>query len=70
MASGQGWLQIQFGGQLKVQNCQKFGVHLGLKLLNGDGSRKGFESKARAELKSLSKKALRVITMCWRCSGG
>ncbi len=28
--SGQGWLQIQFGGQLKVQNCQKFEVHLGL----------------------------------------
>ena len=24
------WLQIQFGGQLRVQNCQRFGVHVGL----------------------------------------
>ncbi len=30
---------------------------------------KGFKSKARAELKSLSKKASRVIAMCWGCSG-
>jgi hypothetical protein len=30
MASCQAWLQIQFGGQLMVENCQKCGVHLSL----------------------------------------
>jgi hypothetical protein len=30
---------------------------------------KGFELKARAELKPLSKYASQVNTMCWGCSG-
>ena len=30
MATCQDWQQIQFGGQLMDENCQKFGFHLGL----------------------------------------